>query len=144
MTGTIQQNEETPSSHIGSAIEFEDLNKMEKKLTIELVKEFCNEDCKCETKRCFAQTYFAGKCAVTLPQKFFYAFLFEDIEESKKIAIQIATLPRQYIVAALANLGFGFWNLYDHMLQIDPELETRVRNTYQKWVEEEFEKEIWQ
>ena len=39
MTGTIQQNEETPSSHIGSAIEFEDLNKIEKKLTIELVKE---------------------------------------------------------------------------------------------------------
>ncbi len=83
MTGTIQQNEETPSSHIGSAIEFEELNKIENKLTIELVKEFCNEDCKCETKRCFAQTYLAGKRAVTLPQKFFYAFLFEDIEESK-------------------------------------------------------------
>ena len=80
----------------------------------------------------------------SLAGQFFYAFLFEDIEESKKIAVQIATLPRQYIVAALANLGFGFLNLYEHMLQIDPELETRVRNTYQKWVEEEFEKEIWQ
>ncbi len=58
MTGTIQQNEETPSSHIGSAIEFEDLNKIEKKLTIELVKEFCNENCKCETKRCFDKKNF--------------------------------------------------------------------------------------
>jgi hypothetical protein len=144
MTGTTQQNEEIPSSHFGFRDYLNDLGKKEKRETIELIKEYCSKDGSCKTNSCFAQIYFAGKCSNKLATEFFYAFLFEDIKEAKEISVKIATLPRIHIVATMANLGYSFWLLYDHMLEIDPDLETRVRNTYQKWTEKQYEKELWE
>jgi hypothetical protein len=77
----------------------------------------------------------------SLATQFFYAFLFEDIKGSRDIADKIVELPKEDIVTSFAHLGWRLWILYDHMLEIDPELETRVRNTYQKWVENEYKKE---
>ena len=149
MTGTIQQNEETPSSHLGFRTGRPYLNEREKGLVKELVREYCASDVSgdgdiCSTNECFAQTYAVGKSAHLLATRFFYAILDEDIKEYRDVADIIVKLPKELIATSLAHLASNLWVLYDHMLEIDPELDRRVRNTYQKWVENEHAKEFWE
>ena len=149
MTVTIQQNEDEPSSHLGFRSGRPYLNEREKVLVKELVREYCASDgwedgSACSTNECFVQTYFAGKDAHLLATRFFYAVLDEDIKESREIADEIVKLPKEYIATSLAHLASSLWVLYDHMLEIDPELDRRVRNTNQKWVENEHAKEPWE
>ena len=80
----------------------------------------------------------------SLAGQFFYAFLFEDIKGSREIADKIVELPKEDITTSLAYLGYTFWMLYDHMLEIDPDLETHLRDAYQNWIENEHKKEILQ
>ena len=80
----------------------------------------------------------------SLAGQFFYAFLFEDIKGSKEIADKIVELPKEYIGTSLLHLASNLWVLYDHMLEIEPELDRRVRNTKQRWAENELAKEPWE
>ena len=142
MTNTIQQNEDEPSSHF-------DLNEREKVLVKELVREYCEKDVRgdgniCSTNDCFVQTYAAGKSAYLLATRFFYAVLAEDLEESNYCIDGIVKLPKEFITSSLAHIASNLWVLYAHMLKIDPELDRRVRNTNQKWVENVHEKELWE
>ena len=149
MTSTIQQNEDEPSSHLGFRSGRPYLNEIEKGLVKELVREYCARDASgngeiCSTNECFAQTYAVGKSAHLLATEFFYAILFEDVKETTFCIDKIVKLPREYIGTSLTLLAYSFWMLYDHMLEIEPELDRRVRNTYQKWRENENKKEFWE
>ena len=142
MTNTIQQNEDEPSSHLG-------LNEREKVLVKELVREYCERDVRgdgniCSTNDCFVQTYAAGKSAYLLATRFFYAVLAEDLEESIYCIDGIVKLPKEIITLSLAHIASNLWVLYAHMLKIDPELDRRVRNTNQKWVETVNEMDLWE
>ena len=149
MTSTSQQNEETPSSHLGFRSGRPYLNEREKELCIKLVKTYCDSDgwedgSACSTNECFVQTYAVGKSAHILATRFFYAVLAEDVEESNYCIDNIVKLPREYIGTSLLHLASNLWVLYDHMLEIEPELDRRVRNTKQRWVENEHKKEFWE
>ena len=149
MTSTIQQNEDEPSSHLGFRSGRPYLNEREKGLVKELVREYCSRDgwedgSACSTNECFVQTYFGGKHAHVLATRFFYAILDEDIKEYRDVADIIVKLPKELIATSLAHLASNLWVLYDHMLEIEPELDRRVRNTKQRWVENENKKEFWE
>ena len=149
MTSTIQQNEDEPSSNLGFRSGRPYLNEIEKGLVKELVREYCASDVSdevgiCSTNECFAQTYAVGKSAHLLATRFFYAILFEDVKDTTYCIDNIVKLPREYIGTSLTHLAGSLGVLYDHMLEIDPELDRRVRNTYQKWVENEHAKEFWE
>ena len=149
MTSTIQQNEDEPSSHLGFRSGRPYLNEREKVLVKELLRKYCSRDdwedgSACSTNECFVQTYAVGKSAHVLATRFFYAVLAEDVEESNYCIDNIIKLPREYIGTSLTQLAGSLGVLYDHMLEIDPELDRRVRNTYQKWVENEHAKEFWE
>ena len=149
MTSTIQQNEDEPSSHLGFRSGRPYLNEREKVLVKELLRKYCSRDdwedgSACSTNECFVQTYAVGKSAHVLATRFFYAVLAEDVEESKYCIDNIIKLPREYIGTSLLHLASNLWVLYDHMLEIEPELDRRVRNTKQRWVENEYKKEFWE
>ena len=149
MASTIQQNEDEPSSHLGFRSGRPYLNEKEKGLVKELVREYCSRDgwedgSACSTNKCFVQTYFAGKNSHTLATRFFYAVLAQDVEESNYCIKGIVKLPKEFIVTSLFHLASSLWVLYDHMLEIDPELDRRIRNTNQRWAENELAKEPWE
>jgi len=149
MTSTIEQSEDEPSSHLGFKSGRPYLNEREKGLVKELVREYCASDVHgdgeiCSTNECFVQTYFAGKDAHLLATRFFYAVLAQDVEDSNYCIEGIVKLPKEFIVTSLFHLASNLWVLYDHMLEIDPELDRRIRNTNQKWVENEHAKEPWE
>ena len=149
MTSTIQQNEDEPSSHLGFRSGRPYLNEREKGLVKELVREYCSRDgwedgSACSTNECFVQTYAVGKSAHVLATRFFYAVLAEDVEESNYCIDKITKLPKEYIGTSLLHLASNLWVLYDHMLEIEPELDRRVRNTKQRWAENELAKEPWE
>ena len=109
------------------------LTDQEQWIVEELVK-YVTEGTNHLTNYCFERQYNLSEKASISATKLFYASLFNNPKDARYAIDRILEIPFEYQVNSLLHLGYSLAVLYKHMIEHDPSLDERMKNTYQKWV----------
>ena len=99
----------------------------------ELVK-YGTEDTKHLTNFCFERQWHLSEKASISATKLFYASLFHNPKDARWAIDRILEIPYEYQIDSLLHLAYSLAVLYKYMIEYDPSLDERMKNTYQKWV----------
>ena len=113
--------------------EHDGLTEYEQWIVEELVK-YGTEDTDHLTNYCFERQYRLSEKASISATKLFYSSLFNNPKDARWAIDRILEIPFEYQVDSLLHLGYSLAVLYKHMIEHDPSLDERMKNTYQKWV----------
>ena len=109
------------------------LTDYEKWVVDELVK-YSTEGTNHLTNFCFQQQLHLAEKASVSATKLFYASLFNNPKDARWAIDRILEIPYEYQIDSLLHLGYSLAVLYKYMIEYDPSLDERMKNTYQKWV----------
>ena len=109
------------------------LTDYEKWVVDELVK-YGTEGTNHLTNFCFQQQLHLAEKASVSATKLFYASLFNNPKDARYAVDRILETPYEYQIDSLLHLGYSLAVLYKYMIEYDPSLDERMKNTYQKWV----------
>ena len=109
------------------------LTEYEQWVVEELVK-YGTEGTNHLTKECFEQQWYFNEKASISATKLFYSSLFKNPKDARWAIDRILEIPYMYQVNSLLHLGYSLAVLYKYMIEYDPSLDERMKNTYQKWV----------
>ena len=109
------------------------LTEQEYWIVEELVK-YSTEDTKHLTNFCFERQWNLSEKASISATKLFYSSLFNNPKDARWAIDRILEIPYEYQIDSLLHLAYSLAVLYKYMIEYDPSLDERMKNTYQKWV----------